>query len=145
MREMQDPDVHDGGEPYRRKEPDASLGELVGRLTSELGGLFNDHLQLARIEMTRDAKQAGRGAGFMGGAGVAGWIAALILSLALAWWLAELMETWLAFLIVGLVWLIAAAILGLMGKKEFDRLGPVASETMQEVERDKQWFSRQTS
>lgn len=145
MRELRDPDVHDGGQPYRLKEPDTSLGELIGRLTGEMSGLFADHLQLARIEMTRDAKQAGRGAGFMGGAGVAGWIAAMILSLALAWGLAELMETWLAFLVVGVVWAIAAAVLAMVGKRELDGVAPVAPETLQELERDKEWFNRQTS
>lgn len=145
MSDIRDPGVHDGGEPYRLRDPDTSLGELIGRLSAEMSGLLTDHLQLARTELMRDAKKAGRGAGLMGGAGVGGWIAALILSLALAWGLAEFMPTWLGFLIVGVVWAIAAAVMGMVGKKEFDRLGPVAPETMEELQRDKQWFSTQTT
>lgn len=146
MRDMRDPGVHNGGQqPYPLQEPTSSLGELMGRLSSEVGGLLSDHVQLARVEMKRDARKAGRGAGLMGGAGIGAWMAALILSLALAWGLAELMPTWVAFLIVGVVWAIAAAVMGMVGKKELDRLGPVAPETMEELQRDKQWFSRQTT
>lgn len=146
MRDMRDRGAHNGGrKPYPLEEPDTSLGELVGRLSGELGGLLSDHMQLAREEMKRDAKKAGRGAGLMGGAGLGGWIAALILSLALAWGLAELMPIWVAFLIVGVVWAIAAAVMGLVGKKQLDEVGPVAPETMEELQRDKQWFSRQTT
>lgn len=146
MRDMREPGVHNGDRgPYPLREPEASLGDLIGRLSSDLSGLVNDHIRLARVEAMRDAKQAGRGAGLMGGAGVGGWIAALILSLALAWGLAELMPTWVAFLIVGVVWVIVAAVLASAGKKQFDNLGPVAPETMEEIQRDKQWFSRQTT
>lgn len=146
MRDMRDRGAHNGDrKPYPLEEPDTSLGDLVGRLSGEIGGLLSDHMQLAREEMKRDAKKAGRGAGLMGGAGVGGWIAALLLSLALAWGLAELMPTWVAFLIVGVVWAIAAAVMGLIGKKQLDQVSPVAPETMEELERDKQWFSRQTT
>lgn len=146
MRDMRDRGGDNGGrQPYPLEEPDVSLGDLVARLSGEIGGLLSDHMQLAREEMKRDAKKAGRGAGLMGGAGVGGWIAALVLSLALAWGLAELMPTWLAFLIVGVVWAIAAAVMALVGKKQFEQVPPVAPETMEELQRDRQWFSRQTT
>lgn len=110
-----------------------------------MSALVNDHIQLARAEMMEEAKKAGRGAGLMGGAGVAGWIAALILSLALAWGLAEFMPTWAAFLIVGAIWAIVATVMGLAGKKQLDRVGPVAPETMNEVRKDKEWLNKQTN
>lgn len=145
MRDMRQPRTYDGDPPYPLREPNASIGQLVGRITGEMSGLVNDHVQLARIEMMRDAKKAGRGAGFMGGAGIGGWIAALILSFALAWGLAEVLPAWAAFLIVGLLWAIVAAALWMIGKREFDRFGAVAPETMDELERDRQWWSRQIS
>lgn len=143
MRDMPETRVTDGNEPYELKEPDKSIGDLAGRLTSELGALFNDHLQLAKVEIVEDLKKAGRGAGLMGGAAVAGWIAALVLSFALAWGLAELMDTWIAFVIVGALWAIGAALMASMGKKALDEVDPVPTETVHELERDKEWISEQ--
>lgn len=129
--------------PYPIEEPDQSLGDLVGRLTSEMGALFNDHLQLARIEIMEDLKEAGKGAGLMGGAGVAGWIAALILSLALCWGLAEFMPTWLAFLVVGVVWAVVAGVTAMAGRKQLRQVDPMPNQTMDELERDREWLKQQ--
>jgi uncharacterized membrane protein YqjE len=131
----------DSGEPYPLDEPEKSLGDLVGELTHEFGELVTDHLRLARVEIVDDLKKAGRGAGMMGAGAIAGWIAALILSLAAAWALAETVDTWLAFLIVGVVWVAAAAVLVKTGKKALDEVDPVPTETMRELEKDKQWIS----
>jgi len=144
---MTDPVTPGGeaGEPYPIREPDQSLGDLAGRLTSDIGALVNDHMQLARTEIMAEVKQAGKGAGLLGGAGFAGWMAAVLLSFALAWGLAELMETWIAFLIVGVAWAIAAAVLGVSGKKEIDQADLTPNQTMTELEKDKQWIKEQTS
>jgi hypothetical protein len=77
----------------------------------------------------------------VGGGAIAGWIAALILSLAAAWGLAEVMDTWLAFLVVGLVWAIAAAVLLTTGKKALKEVEPMPKETIKELEKDKEWIS----
>jgi hypothetical protein len=142
MRDMRDSSTRNG-EPYPIEEPDQSLGDLTGRLTAELGALFNDHLQLARLDITHDLKKAGKTAGLMGGAAAAGWIAALVLSLALAWGLAELMETWIAFLIVGVAWAIAAAVMGMAGRRNVEETDWTPEQTIHEIERDKQWMREQ--
>jgi uncharacterized membrane protein YqjE len=133
--------VKDPAEPYPLDEPEKSLGDLVGELTHEFGELVTDHLRLARIEIVEELKKAGRGAGMVGGGAIAGWIAALILSLAAAWGLAEVMDTWLAFLVVGLVWAIAAAVLLTTGKKALKEVEPMPKETIKELEKDKEWIS----
>lgn len=138
--------THDGRdtrEPYPLEEPELSIGDVVGRLTSELGALINAHVRLAKIEVVEDAKKAGRGAGMMGGGAVAGWIALLILSMAAGFGLAEALEPWLAFLIVGAVWALIAAVLLTRGKKEFDEVEPAPEATMEEIEKDKEWMKRQ--
>ena len=66
---------------------------------------MQSHIQLAKEEIVTELKQAGRGAGLVGGAALAGWIALLLLSFAAAWGLSELVESvWAGFLVVGLVW-----------------------------------------
>lgn len=76
---------------------------------------------------------------------MAGWLAALLLSMAAAWGLAEVVDTWLAFLIVGAVWAIVAAVMATSGKKQLEDVDPVPAETMNELEKDKQWISEQTN
>jgi hypothetical protein len=41
------------------EEPDASIGDLVGRLTSDMGILVRDHVQLAKEEIKVEVKEAG--------------------------------------------------------------------------------------
>lgn len=132
-------------EPYPLHEPDASLGDLVGRLTGEVGELFSDHLELARLEIVDEMKQAARGAGMLGAAAIAGWLAALLLSFALAWGLAEALDLWLAFLIVGGLWGVVAAGLAVRGKRQIEEFEALPEETMQELERDKQWIREHKS
>ena len=127
-------------ETYRTPDSGQSLGDLAGQLTSEVGALFSDHLQLARVEMTEDLRKAGKGAGMMGGAAVSGWIAALLLSMALAWGLAELVKTWLAFLIVGVLWAIAAAVMAIRGRRQLDQTDLRPEATIDEIARDKEWI-----
>jgi hypothetical protein len=135
-----------GSPPYPVDEPEVSLGDLVGRLTEDLGSLVQGHVQLAKEEITAEVKQAGRGAGLVGGSALAGWIALLLLSFALAWGLAELFEsTWLGFLVVGGIWGVVAASLFVTGRRELQEVEPVPEQTMKELEEDKRWLSEQTS
>ena len=65
------------------------------------------------------------------GAGVAGHLALIFLSLALWWALGDLIDSlgWSA-LIVGLLWAVVAAVLGSMGRTRMRRATPVAPRTV---------------
>jgi uncharacterized membrane protein YqjE len=130
-------------ERYRIEQPDKSLGDLVGELTTEFSALVSSHIALAKAEIRQDAKDAGKAGGMLGGAGAAALIASLMLSAAAAWGLAEVMEPGWAFLIVGVVWLVVAAVLALSGKRELDDMNPGPRKTMEELEEDKQWLKTQ--
>lgn len=145
MTDLRNQVVDDGpAQPYPIEEPDSSLGDLAGRLTTDMGALLSDHLELARVEITADVKKAAKGAGLLGAGAAAGWIAALVLSLAASWGLAEALDSiWMGFLIVGAVWAVVAAVMIANGKKRVDAVDPVPSQTMDELERDKQWINEQ--
>lgn len=135
-----------GSPPYPVDEPDVSIGELVGRLTNDIGALIQNHVQLAKEEITTEVKQAGRGAGLLGGSALSGWIALMLLSFALAWGLGELWDiVWLGFLVVGLLWAIVASALFVNGRRELQEVEPVPPQTMEELEEDKRWLSEQKS
>lgn len=88
------------GEPHAdalRQEP---IGELLKRLSDEITTLERMELDLAKAEMTRKGKEAGTGAGLLGGAGVVALLMLGSLTAFLIALLATVMSTWLAALIV---------------------------------------------
>lgn len=131
-------------ERYPIEQPDKSVGDLVGELSTEFSALISSHVELAKAEIRSDAKDAGMAGGMFGGAGAAALIALLLLSSAAAWGLAEVMEPGWAFLIVGALWTVIAAVLALTGKRKLDDLNPGPQQTMNELKEDKQWLKQQT-
>jgi F0F1-type ATP synthase assembly protein I len=125
-------------------QPDKSLGELFGELTSEMGTLFRKEVELAKLEAKDELKQGGKAAGMFAGAGLGGWMAVLFLSLALAWLLDQAMNTALAFAIVGVLWAVVAAVLAASGKKKMAAVKPLP-QTTQTLKEDAQWAKTQKS
>jgi len=130
--------------PFPVDQPEASVGDLVARLTDDFGSIVQSHVMLAKEEMTAEIKKAGRGAGMMGGSALAGWIAALLLSFALAWGLTAVFdEPWLGFLVVGLIWGVAAAWLFVRGRSQLQAVEPLPEETIEELKEDQRWLTEQ--
>jgi len=122
---------------------DRSLGDLVSSLTGDMSKLMRQELTLAKTELREEAKEAGKAAGMLGGAAFAGWMTALFLSVTLMWLLDKAMDLTLAALIVTLVWGIAAAVLGLGGKKKLQSLNPKPEQTIDSLKEDAQWLKAQ--
>ena len=45
------------------KRPDASLGELLSEMSSDITMLFRKEIELAKLEAKEEAKRVGKGAG----------------------------------------------------------------------------------
>jgi uncharacterized membrane protein YqjE len=132
-----------GNGAYRVEEPDTSLGELIGRLAGEIGELVKLHVELVKEETKQEAKAAGKATGMLTGGAVAGFLALMLLSFAAAWGLAEVIPAGFAFLIVGIVWAVAAAVLVMLGRKRMQTLEPAPTSTIEEIQEDKQWLKKQ--
>lgn len=114
--------------------PDPSLrsvGELLGDVTNDLSTLLRQEVALAKAELKETGDHAKAAGGMFAGAGVAGHLALIFLSLALWWALGDLLDSlgWSA-LIVGVLWAIVAAVLAMQGKKRMQRATPVAPKTV---------------
>ena len=117
------------------------LGQIVSDLTSHFSELMRQEVALAKAEVQSSAKQAGKGAGMLGGAALAGNLALVFLSLAAWWALAILIGDhdhpalgW-AGLIVAVVWAIIAGALAASGKsklKDVDGL-PQTTQTVSKI------------
>ncbi|WP_299302811.1 phage holin family protein [uncultured Brachybacterium sp.] len=119
----------------RRAETE-SVGALMSQVTTDLSVLIRQEMALAKAEFTASAKEAGKGAGMFGGAGIAGHFVLLFLSIAL--WAAiggtAVGYAWSA-VIVALLWAIVAAVLALLGKKSIDEVDgmPRTTETLKDI------------
>lgn len=120
-----------------------SLGDIVGDISRDLSALMRQEMDLAKTEAKQELTKVGRGAGMFGGAGVAGLLTLIFLSLALTYLLDEWMHIALAALIVGLLWAIVAAVLAAKGRKDLKEANPQLPTTQQTVKEDVQWAKEQ--
>lgn len=97
---------------------DASVGELLGEVTRDLSTLMRQEIALAKAEVSESAKRAGTGAGMLAGAGVAGHMVLLFLSIALWWALGSAIGRGWSAVVVAVVWAVVAAVLALRGRTQ---------------------------
>jgi uncharacterized membrane protein YqjE len=120
------------------------VGELLKQLSEETTSLVKQELDLAKAEMSEKGKEAGAGVGMFGGAGLSGLLALIFLSLAAVAALDTGMRTWLAALIVGVVWAAVAGVLALQGKNKLQQATPPAPEqAIESTKEDVQWAKTQ--
>jgi uncharacterized membrane protein YqjE len=116
---------------------DASTSELVKRMSTQVSELVRGELELARAELTAKGKRAGAGAGLAGAGGVVALygIGALIAAAIAA--LDIVLALWLAALVIGVVLLIVAGVLALVGRKELRQAAPpVPKDVVDSVQQD---------
>ena len=123
-----------GGDLRERSIPD-----LLKQLSTETSTLVKQELDLAKAELAQQGKRAGLGAGFIGGGALFGigafgaFTAMLIALLGLA------MDTWIAALIVTVVYGAIAAVLALRGKNKIQEATPPAQQTVETLKEDARW------
>jgi len=88
---MADERIPEGSTPSESQAATTSLGDLRAELSRDISTLIRQEVELAKAELRESAKRAGKGAGLFSGAGVAGFLALLFLSIALWWGLGYLM------------------------------------------------------
>jgi membrane protein len=125
------------GDAQREDLYDQPIKELIKRLSRETAMLVRQEVDLAKTELAQKGKSVGLGAGMFGGAGAAGYAALLSFTACVIAALSLAMAVWLAALIVGIVWLIAAAIMAAMaGRKMRESMPPVPEEAMASIRED---------
>lgn len=122
-----------------------SLGEIVTDVTQDLTTLVKQELDLARTELKQEAAKAGKGAGMLGGAGVAALLFLVFLSLTITFLLDNWMPLEVAALIVTAVWAVVAAVLAARGRRELKQSNPQLPKTQQTLKEDAAWVKAQKS
>lgn len=118
----------------------ASLAELVKQLSEQTTRLVHQEIELAKAELTVKGKRAGLGAGMFGGAGVFGFYAVGALTAAAILALSLAVTGWLAALIVAVALAAVAGVLALQGKNKVQQATPpIPEQATESVKEDVQW------
>jgi uncharacterized membrane protein YqjE len=119
---------------------DATVADLVKQLSEQTSRLARQEVELAKVELSAKGKQLGIGAGLFGGAGVFGLYALGALTATVIAALDTVMDTWLAALIVTVVWTAIAGVMALVGRRRVERgTPPVPEQGVESVKEDVQW------
>ena len=128
---------HIADDGQRLTAEERSTGELVKQVAEHVSVLVRDDLKLAQLEMTRKGKQAGFGAGLLGGGGIVALygVGCLIACVIIA--VSGAVAAWLAALLVGAALLAVAGIAALLGKGRLQKATPpVPQETVASIKTD---------
>src|SRR6478735_8821948 len=114
---------------------DRSLGELISEVTADLSTLMRQELELAKAELQQSASRAGKGAGMLGGAGLAGYFVLLFLSIGLWWAIGSATGLGWSALIVAVIWGIIAAVLFTVGRNSLKSVRgiPTTADTVKKI------------
>ncbi|HEX8630415.1 MAG TPA: phage holin family protein [Catenuloplanes sp.] len=120
------------------------IGELIGEITQDLSRLFRQEVELAKAEMKVEAKKAGKGAGMLGAAAVAGLMVIILLSFAVVYALDAVMPQGWAAVIVAVLWAIVGAVLFMAGRKQMSTVNPVPQQTTETMKENAEWLRNPT-
>lgn len=126
------------------RQDERSLGELFGDLAQNTSQLVRSEVELAKTEITDQAKQVGRDVGILAAGGFiayAGFLAILAGIIAL---LATQIGIWLSALIVGLIVAIVGGVLVNQGMNALKEHNLAPRQTIATLKEDVEWAKQQT-
>ncbi|HEY3055670.1 MAG TPA: phage holin family protein [Thermoanaerobaculia bacterium] len=118
-------------------ETDRSLGQIIKDLTADFSTLFRSEIALLKLEIKDMVAKLGGGAAMFAGAlflalfGLAFLFVTLVLGL-----VALGIPAWVSSLIVTVILFASAAVLAMMGKKKFEAVKFVPSESVEHIKSD---------
>ena len=116
---------------------DRSIGTIIKDLTAEFSTLFRSEVALLKLEFMDTLAKLGGGSALLAGAVFLAIFGAAFLFVTITLGLVALgVPAWLSALIVTLVLFGAAAVLGVMGKKKFEAMKFVPTETIEQIKAD---------
>jgi uncharacterized membrane protein YqjE len=129
-------------EPHRTGT-DRPLTGLLTELAQETTTLVRKEVELAKAEVSEKVSQATTGAVSLVAGGLVAFAGLIFLLLAATYYLATMMEPWLAALIVGGVVTLIGVILVAMGKSRLNARNLQPTRTLATLQDDKRWAKDQ--
>ncbi len=119
------------------------IGEVVRDLAQGTETLVKQEVQLAKLELKQKAMGATRAVIVLGGAAAFGLVGLIMASVTTSALLSLVLPVWLAALIVTVGLLLAAGVLGLIGRSMLAKTNPAPEQTIQTLKEDQEWLKRQ--
>jgi hypothetical protein len=112
-----------------------SVGEVFSDLAADFSTLMRQEVELAKAELRQSATRASKGAGLLAGAGISGHMVLLFASVGAWWAIGDAIGRGWSALIVAAAWLVIAAVLGLMGRREISAVPgvPLTTQTVKKI------------
>ncbi|HEY8259337.1 MAG TPA: phage holin family protein [Gemmatimonadales bacterium] len=125
---------------------EASVGELFGRLTQDMGLLIRQEAQLAKIDIQIQLSELGRSGLSLAAGGLLVWLAALALTTTVILLLVNVadLDPWVASLGVGAVLAGLGYVLLRRGLDSLKRIDPTPRRAIESLKEDIQWAKEQT-
>ena len=124
-----------GGDPRAPRADNRPIGEVFSAVTADLSTLIRQEVALAKAEIRQSATQAGAGAGKLAGAGVAGHMVLLFVSISAWWGLGQFIGNAWSALVVAAFWAIVGAVLYTSGRASLRQVEglPRTTETTKQI------------
>lgn len=122
-----------------------SVGDLIGEITEDLTALVRDEINLAKAELKEEAAKAGKAGGMLAGAGYAGHLLVVFVSLTVMFAVAHAIDIAWAALIVTALWAAAAVVLYTLGRRRLKDVHLKPEQTVQTLKDDATWARHPTS
>lgn len=122
-----------------------TVGELISEITQDVTGLVRDEINLAKAELKQEAAKAGKAGGMLAGAGYAGHLLVLFVSLTIMFALSHAIDIAWAALIVGALWGVVGAVLYATGRSRFKEVRVTPEQTVETLKEDAKWARHPTS
>lgn len=120
-----------------------SIGELFTELAGETSTLVRQEIDLARVELTQKASDIGKNVAWLSVGGVVGLVGILAVTAALILLLSKVMQPWLAAVLVGGAFLIAAGVMVMSALKAIKETDLAPRQTVETLKEDTQWLKNQ--
>jgi hypothetical protein len=132
-----------GFDETHRGGADRPLTGLLTKLAQETTTQVRKEFELAKSEVSEKVSQATTGAVSVAAGGMVAFAGLIFILLALTFYLATMMEPWLAALIVGGVVTLIGIVLVSMGKSKLSARNLQPTRTIATLQDDKQWAKEQ--
>ncbi len=118
-------------------EDDRSLGRIVKELTTDITTLFRSEIALLKLEIKDTVTKLAGGIGMFAGAAFVALIGLAFAFVTLVLVLIRLgIPAWVSALIVTLLLFTTAAVLALLGKKKFEAVSFVPTDSVEQIKGD---------
>jgi hypothetical protein len=122
-----------------------SLGELFAELSRQTSTLVRQEVALAKTELRQTGTKVGKDVAAIAIGGAVAYAGFLAILAAVIYLLAEIMDWWLAALLVGVVVIVTGYLLIQRGREALKHADLAPHQTIETLKEDAEWAKRQTT